>query len=239
MLEQALAMLCAAIAATFAGGFIASRFRKNLKLLVGFSAGLLIGIAFFDLIPEAFGLSEARIASVFLVAGFLLYFILERFILVHPCTEEHCASERHSKPSGLSAILGLVLHRFLDGAVIMLSFKAGESLGFLVALAIVIHSIPDGINSITVMLLKKHNAFWKWFAALAVAVFAGAGVAFMTPLEESHLGLLIAFVAGWFLYLGASDLLPEAHKQHKDFQALVATLAGFAIMGIATQFLAF
>jgi len=239
MLAEVFALLCAAIIATFAGGLLASKFRKNLKLLVGFSAGLLVGVAFFDLLPEAFGLSEARLASFFLALGFLMYFLLERFILVHPCSEEHCASERHSRPSGASAILGLVLHRFLDGAVIMLSFKADVQVGIIVALAIIIHSIPDGINSVTVMLLKRHNSFWKWFAALAIAVFAGATVAFFAPIQESQLGYLIAFVAGWFLYLGASDLLPEAHKQHKDFPALVATLAGFAVMALATGLLKF
>ena len=231
--------MAAAIAATFLGGFLALKFKKNLKLLVALSSGLLIGIAFFDLLPEAFSLSEARLTSFFLALGFLLYFLLERFILVHPCTEEHCDSERHSRPSGMSAILGLVLHRFLDGAVIVLSLKTSPQVGIIVALAIIVHSIPDGINSVTVMLLKKKNAFWKWFLALAIAVFAGAGAAFLLPIQESQLGFLIAFIAGWFLYLGASDLLPEAHKQHKDFPALVATLAGFAIIAMATALLKF
>ena len=159
---QLFAFLIAAIAATFLGGFIALRFKSNLKILVAFSAGLLVGVAFFDLLPEAFNLSEARLASFFLAFGFLLYFLLEKFILIHPCSEEHCETERHSKPSGISAILGLVLHRFLDGLVIALSFKANAELGLLVGFAIIIHSIPDGVNSVTVMLLKKRNAFWKF-----------------------------------------------------------------------------
>ncbi|MDO8647441.1 MAG: ZIP family metal transporter [Candidatus Diapherotrites archaeon] len=236
---QAIAFLIAAIAATFFGGFLATKFEKNLKLLVALSSGLLIGIAFFDLLPEAFGLSEARLTSFFLAFGFLLYFLLERFILVHPCTEKHCDSERHAKPSSASAILGLVLHRFLDGAVIILSFKTSPQVGIIVALAIVVHSIPDGVNSVTVMLLRKKNQFWKWFIALAIAVFAGAGTALALPIDESQLGFLIAFVAGWFLYLGASDLLPEAHKQQKDFPALLATLAGFVAIAIATMLLKF
>ena len=236
---QLFAFLIAAIAATFLGGFIALRFKSNLKILVAFSAGLLVGVAFFDLLPEAFQLSEARLASFFLAFGFLIYFLLEKFILVHPCTEEHCETERHSKPSGLTAILGLVLHRFLDGLVIALSFKANAELGLLVGFAIIIHSIPDGVNSVTVMLLKKRNAFWKWFVALAIAVFAGSGLAFLLPIQESQLGFLVAFIAGWFLYLGASDLLPEAHKEEKNIPALAATLAGFVIIAIATGFLKF
>lgn len=236
---QVLLFLVIAIAATFLGGFAALRFKKRLKLLVAFSAGLLVGVAFFDLLPEAFQISEARLASIFLALGFLLYFLLERFILVHPCTEENCETERHSHPSGIAAIFGLVLHRFLDGLVIVLSFKASAQIGFLVGLAIIIHSIPDGVNSVTVMLLKKRNAFWKWFIALAIAVFAGAGLAIVLPIQESQVGFLIAFIAGWFLYLGASDLLPEAHKEGKSITALAATLAGFAIIAIVTGFLKF
>ena len=105
---QLFAFLTTAIAATFLGGFIALRFKSNLKILVAFSAGLLTGVAFFDLLPEAFQISEARLASLFLAFGFLLYFLLEKFILVHPCSEEHCETERHSRPSGIAATARLM-----------------------------------------------------------------------------------------------------------------------------------
>jgi len=236
---QLFIFLISAIAATFFGGFIALRFKNRLKFLVAFSAGLLVGVAFFDLLPEAFKLSSARIASFFLAFGFLLYFLLEKFILVHACTEEHCISERHSRPSGIAAVFGLVMHRLLDGLAIALSFKASAEIGLLVGFAIIIHSIPDGINSVAVMMLKKRNAFMQWFAALAIAVFAGAGIALILPIQESQLGFLAAFIAGWFLYLGASDLLPEAHKEEKSIPALIATIAGFVTIAIATEFFQF
>jgi ZIP family zinc transporter len=236
---QALWFLIAAIIATTFGGFLALHFKNRLKLLVAFSAGLLVGVAFFDLLPESFSISQPELVSIFLALGFLLYLILERFVLVHPCIEQECITERHSKPSGIAGIFGLVLHRFIDGLVIVLAFKASAGIGFVVALAIIVHSIPDGVNSVTVMLLKKRNAFLQWFSALAIAVFAGAGLALILPIQESHLGLLTAFVAGWFLYLGASDLLPEAHKESRNIPALIATVLGFVVIAIATGFLKF
>lgn len=236
---QALAFLIAAILATSLGGFLALRFKNRLKLLVAFSAGLLVGVAFFDLLPESFFLSHPSTVSIFLALGFLLYLVLERFVLVHPCIESDCGTERHSKPSGIAAIFGLVLHRFIDGLVIVLAFKASAGIGAIVALAIIVHSIPDGVNSVAVMLLKKRNAFLQWFLALAIAVFAGAGLALLLPIQENHLGLLTAFVAGWFLYLGASDLLPEAHKESRNLPALIATILGFAVIATAAGFLKF
>ena len=239
MLELAVSFLVLSIIATFAGGLAALRLKKRLKLLVAFSAGLLVGVAFFDLLPEAFGLSEARFVSISIALGFLLYLVLERFILMHACEGTECGSERHSHPSAIAAIFGLVFHRFLDGLVIMLSFKAGVEIGFLVALAIVVHSVPDGVNSITVLLLKKRQKFLQWFIALAIAVFAGAGLGFFLPLQENQLGFLIAFIAGWFLYLGASDLLPEVHREERSIPALAATILGFVLIAIVTGFFSF
>jgi len=218
-----------AIIATIFGGYLAFSLRRHLKLLVAFSAGLLISIAFFDLIPEAFGAlpGQTIFVSLSLVVGFLAYFILEKFILMHSCFEPHeCETHSHS---GFSGMAGLVLHRLLDGIVLGISLKASPETALMVGIAITIHSVPDGINSVTVLLLKKQKQLVQWLLTVSSVLFIGFIATFFIALPEKVLGLLLGFVAGWFIYLGASDLMPEAHKE-RSISLLFATICGFAFV---------
>lgn len=226
-----------AILSTVTGAFFALQFRKFLRPLIGLSAGMLIGVSFFDLMPESFSiLGGFSLFTAAVLSGFLFYLILERFILFHACHEEQDSHHFH-RHTGTLGLIGLTMHRAMDGFVIGLSFKSSPSLGLLVSLAIIAHSFPDGVNAVTLMLSKKQLEFKKWVALLAAAIIAGALLSQFVLLPQATLGLLIGFVAGWFLYLGASDLLPEAHKDNANLLPLFTTLIGLALIYIITLLL--
>ncbi len=224
-----------AIASTTLGGFLALRFARHLRPLIGFAAGMLIAVAFFDLLPESFQiLRDFQLLSLGVLAGFLFYLTLERFILFHACQEPTDSAHRHAHASGSLGLFGLTLHRAMDGLVIGLSFQGSTALGVLVSLAIVAHSFPDGVNAVAVMLSKKKLQFNRWIFMLAVAILAGALIAQFVVVPEKMLGFLIAFVGGWFLYLGASDLLPEAHRESANLLPLATTILGIVLVWVLT-----
>lgn len=232
-----LIFLVLAIISTTLGGLLALKLKKYLHPLIGLAAGLLIGVAFLDLLPESIELvPNVQLVSFALLAGFLFYLILERFMLFHACQEPVHSHHYHAHEISL---LPMVIHRAMDGFVIALSFQSSEPLGILVSLAIVAHSFPDGVNAVTLMLTKKSVHFKRWIAALAVAILGGALLAQFLTIPNEQLGLLIAFVAGWFLYLGASDLLPEAHHDDANLLPLLTTLIGIGFMLVVTNLLHF
>lgn len=224
-----------AIASTTIGGLFAMRFKSHLHPLIGLAAGLLVGVAFFDLLPEAVEiLGDIEMVSLGIVVGFLFYLILERFMLFHACQEPEHSHHYHSQGLGLWP---LVIHRGMDGFVIGLSFQSSAELGIIVSLAIAAHSFPDGVNAVALMLSKNNLHFKRWIFFLAIAILAGAALSQLVRVPEAYLGFLIAFVAGWFLYLGASDLLPESHQDDANLIPLVATLVGIGFVYATTALL--
>ncbi len=225
----------AAFCATFLGGLFALRLKDRLHLILGFSAGAVIGVAFFDLLPEALQLG-ARYAPASLAGtvavGFLTYLLLDRLLLLHP----HAASNG-SAARGHVGAASLSLHSFLDGVGIGLAVKVSPSVGAIVAVAVLTHDFSDGINTVNLVLKNKgpdRRAF-SWLLVDAFAPVAGIVATLFVTVPAAELGLLLALFAGFFLYIGASDLIPESYHAHPVRWTTVMTLIGAGTLYVIVQ----
>jgi len=228
---------------TIIGGLIGLKWKDSMHLMLGFTAGVLISVVAFDIFPELFELIEAtgigfRMPMIALVAGFLVFHIAEKTFLIHHAHEDHYGEHKHPKVGVMSA-LALAAHSFLDGVGIGLGFQVSPSIGIVVALAVLAHNFSDGLNTISLMLGHKNTdkSALKFLLITAIApVLGGLSTLFFT-LSENSLVIYLAFFAGFLLYIGASDILPEAHSKDSSFKTIAATLLGVAFIFIVTSFI--
>lgn len=234
----------AAFVFTFLGGVFALRFKDKLHLILGFSAGAVIGVAFFDLIPEAIELggSSHEISTItsIVALGFIIYMILDRFIIMHGHTHhEHGDAEQECAHNhrGILGAGSLSVHSFLDGIAIGLAFQVSSAVGIIVAVAVLVHDFSDGINTVN-MILKNggdRKTAMKWLFVDALAPVIGVVSTLFLTLPESALGIVLALFAGFFLYIGASDLLPESHHSHPTKWTTIMTILGVAVLFVAIK----
>ena len=230
----------ATIVSTFLGGLFGIRFKDKLHLILGFSAGAVIGVALFDLIPESISLATKAypldLVTVMMAVGFILYMILDRsFALRAQCHDgAECQNENHIGQLGAAA---LCLHSFLDGLAIGLAFKVNQSVGWVVATAVLAHDFSDGINTVN-MILKESGSqklAFRWLVVDALAPALGVIATLFFTVSESILGLILAIFTGLFLYIGASDLIPESHHRHPAFLTTVMTILGMTVIFIVIR----
>lgn len=227
----------AASAATFVGGSVALKLKDKLHLVLGFSAGAIIAVAFFDLIPEALELGEGMYSPFALMTatavGFFAYVIVDRFILTHKHTDEdeHAHARANASAGALSG------HSVLDGFAIGLAFQASPAIGAIVAAAVLTHDFSDGINTVNLVLKNGGTRMqaMRWLIVDALAPLVGAFATLFTTLPSSLLALVLATFAGFFLYIGASDLLPESHHAHPKTLTTLLTLVGAVVLFIAIR----
>jgi len=218
------------------GGAVAFRFRDRLHLLLGFSSGAVLGVVLFDLLPEVFALRPPSTVMLAAALGFLAFFALERITRLHGAREHEHETGPHDMEVGLAGALGLSLHSFLDGVAIGVGFQASALLGVVIALGVIAHDFSDGLNTVTVMLAHGHPVRRSAGLLLLdmVTPVLGAASTLLFQLPESALPWLLAFFCGFFLYIGASDLLPEA-RQHDSPMVGVATVAGMLLVFLVTR----
>lgn len=226
----------AAFISTSLGGLFALRLKDRLHLILGFSAGAVIGVAFFDLMPEALTIigraHSAAFGTAIVATGFALYLILDRLIVLHHDHEDTEHGER-----GLWGASTLSFHSFLDGLGIGLAFHVSATIGIIVAAAVLTHDFSDGINTVNMILKNggdRRRAF-KWLFIDAIAPVIGIVVTVFVNVTDSQLGILLALFSGFFLYIGASDLLPESHHRHPVRWTTVATVLGMAVIFIVIR----
>lgn len=219
------------------GGVAAIRFRDRLHLLLGFSSGAVLSVALFDLIPEVFAIDHGSVMP-FVGIGFLAFFALERFTAMHRAREHAHATTAHDQEFGILMAAGLSIHSFLDGVAIGVGFQTSAHVGLLIAFAVIAHDLSDGLNTVTVVLAHgnpiNRAAIWLFVDALAPVLGASATVA-VGP-NPAILPWILAFFAGSFLYIGASDLLPEA-REHDSPLVGFATAAGMLAIYLTTRLL--
>ncbi|TSC92954.1 MAG: zinc/iron permease [Candidatus Berkelbacteria bacterium Athens1014_28] len=228
----------ATIVATFLGGLFAVKFRDKLHLILGFSAGAVLGVVFFDLIPESIELVgekyEIALATLLMATGFCVYLIFDRLFSFHGCEEKECENHSHSGSFGAMAF---ALHSFVDGLGVGLAFKISPEIGWIVAIAVLAHNFSDGINVVNIILKNrgqlKNAIAWLIFDALAPAI--GIVSASVIVISGSSLGLLLSLFAGSFLYIGASDLIPESHHRHPTVWTSISTILGLLVLFFATR----
>lgn len=231
----------AAVVATLLGGAFALRYQDKLHLILGFSAGAVLGVALFDLLPEAFDLATKRYSTptvtLFVAAGFFAFLFLNRILLLHP---EETDAEAHYRRGALGAA-SLSLHSFLDGVGIGLAFKVSVAVGATVAAAVLAHDFSDGINTVTIVLRNRGRDLWalRWLLVDAAAPLLGVASTSLYGFSEVHLGIVLAVFCGFFLYIGASDLLPESHHRHPKALTGLTNILGAAVIWLTIHFAAF
>lgn len=227
---------------TLLGGLTAIKNRDHLHRILGYTAGVLLGVVAFDILPEIFRLiTEHHISStlpmVSLVVAFLLFHILEKGIILHAAHEGEYGSHHHPQVGVLQAV-ALSGHSFLDGVGIGLGFQVSTGVGLIVAIAVIAHDFSDGLNTVSLM-LSHDNSLRKSIKLLivdAVAPVLGAASTLLYHLPVTGLVLYLGFFAGFLLYIGAADILPEAHSEHSSWVTIALTVSGALFMFIVTRF---
>ncbi len=210
---------------------------------MGFTAGVLIGVVFFDIFPEIialikdndFGSTGPMIA---ITLGFIIFHIFEKSILLHHSHEDEYSDHKHPHV-GVASALALCGHSFMDGIGIGLAFQINSATGILIAIAVVSHDFTDGMNTISLMISNK-NTIKKsrnFLILDAIAPVLGAVSTLFFSVPEKFLVLYLGFFAGFLLYIGASDILPEAHSKHSSYKLIGLTISGIFLIFVITRFL--
>ena len=222
--------------ATLSGGFLILRYREGQHYCFAFAAGSLIAVVFLDLLPESLSLGtqlgiSGRTLLEVLVVSFFLYSLIDRFFLTHHLHDD----DTHGHPMGLVGAGSLVVHSCMDGVAIGTAFRAGPSVGVIVATAVIVHDMTDGLNTVVVMLKNGHSpARARLFLVLdALAPVAGIVAASFMVLPQRFVAYLLAFFCGEFLYLGAGSLLPET-KKYGSVGIVAAMGLGAAVIFVLT-----
>lgn len=178
-----------------------------------FAAGALVTISLVHLVPEAIELASNALLVVLL--SFIAFYLLETAIVFHSGSEIHYAQgERHSKAPVIFS--GLFLHSLIDGFIITVGFEVSTELGLFAAAGVILHELPEGVTSFALLLrsMSRRTALGLSIAvALATPVGAAIALGSLGALTESGLGVMMAIAAGSFLYVAASDLIPETHEK--------------------------
>ena len=223
------------VLSTLAGGIVALRLHRELTTLIALTGGIVIGVALFEVLPEAIDAVDNAARVTGLVGlGFLIFFLAERALVLHH--RDDADQARAHEQVGVLGAAGLSMHSFIDGLGIGLAFGVNTTTGLLVFVAVVAHDFADGMNTVSFILSQSDNRrrAMTWLGVDAIAPLVGATVGATISVSEYALGHLLALYAGFFLFMGATDLLPEAH-QHPSRLRVGLTAAGFvAIFCVAT-----
>lgn len=240
----------AAMFMTYIGGFFALYFKDRLHLILGYSAGAVMGVALFDLIPEAINMGINQhipetinmvikhydVASItsFVALGFALYLLVDRFISslssvqMAPEYAHTHNGDSHTQYNNNFAIISLIIHSILDGLAIGLAFQINIQVGIVLSLAVLLHDFSDGINTVSLSLLKDKSSVKakKWLMIDAFMPMVGIVLAQAIQVNESIFAPILAIFAGFFLYIGASELIPESQHRHPYFWTTFMTMLG-------------
>jgi zinc and cadmium transporter len=209
---------------------------KILLLLVGFSAGALMGGAFFHLIPESIEGAGTEFTMFMVIAGFALFFLIERVLHWHHCHEHGGKCDVHTFT--YMNLIGDGIHNFIDGLIIAAGFSASFEIGIATTIAVISHEIPQEIGDFGVLVYggfsKLKALLFNFLSAITAILGAIVGVV-MVSITDSFISILIPFAAGGFIYIFASDLIPELHKEPKLSKSMMSFL--FFTFGIIFMYL--
>jgi zinc transporter ZupT len=227
----AIPFACLTFLTTLVGGRIALKLAHNLPTVIAFTGGIVVAVALFDVLPEAFdAIGSAQTTAALVGAGFLAFFLIERMLVLHHRDDPQQAKAHHQV--GALGATGLAIHSFIDGLGIGLAFGLDAATGVLVFIAVAAHDFADGMNMVSFVLMQSgdRRQAARWLIADAAAPVLGAVVGASVAISEDALGHVLALYVGFFLYLGATDLIPEAHHEHASWARVGLTVAGFALI---------
>lgn len=236
--------ILAALAA-FAGGLLAIKNRKKINLAMDFTAGIVLGLVAFDLLPEIFDIANTQMLDpvwpmIALVTGFLLFHLFEKFVPLHEASEKQYGPHRHPL-LGTARAVALTGHSFLDGLSIGVAFQANAAVGTAVAIAVIGHRFADGFDTTTFMLANKNKLshIKKWLAAVIIMPVIGGLVSLVFTFSESALAIYLGFFAGFILYIAAGNIMPQAHSKSSTRVSFLLTVLGVLFILAVTQLAGF
>jgi ZIP family zinc transporter len=236
-----IAMSATAVLSALSGGLMALRLVRQVGYVIAVGAGIRIGAAFFDLLPESVELMAGAtgVAMFFAAVGFLAFYVIEKVTLLHlgheTATELEHDDEAH-RHVGLIGAGAMSIHSLLDGVAMAAAFQASPELGLVVSLVVVIHRFSDGIGIVSLLLASRvqRSVAMRWVVIVSLAPVLGAAVTAFFAIPDAILGALLATFAGFFLYVGAAELLPEAHRNEGSRWVIAATLVGVLAILVLT-----
>lgn len=230
----ALAFGTLTVLSTLAGGLLGLRLAHSLSAAIALTGGIVVAVALFDILPEALdAVDDPRRVTALVAGGFVAFFVAERALVLHHRDETEQAQAHHRV--GALGAAGLSAHSFVDGLGIALAFGLDFETGILLFVAVVAHDFADGLNTVNFVLSQSNDrrAARRWLAVDALSPLVGVGVGSALAISDYALGNVLAVYAGMFLYLGATDLLPEAHA-HPSHSRVALTVAGFGAMYVVS-----
>jgi len=224
---------------TLLGGFIVLKFKKSLSIIFAFAAGSIVTVALMEILPESLEIASksgipVKYIMVSVVLSFLFFIILEKYFSAHPI--KGIISEGHVMgPIGAGS---LILLSLLDGLTMGIAFQVRVSIGIVVGFSIIIHDLPDGINTVVLMLKNQQSEKKALLFLFADGLAPLVGVLLTSAIifPKNALAILLAVFAGQFIYVGAASLLPES-QEHTIPRIAAATTLGFLFMFMITIFL--
>ena len=240
-LNMVILLAILAALATTVGGVVALKNQDKLYRLLGLTAGVVMGVVVFGLLPEIVELSEATsrditTAMVALMGGFLFFHVIEKTILISHA-DENKYGEHHHPHVGKAGAVALAGHSMLDGFGIGLAFQANPAIGAAVAFAVIAHSFSDGLNTVNLMLAHKNNRR-KAVVMLAVdaaAPLTGVLLSYLIHFGDEFILWYLSFFAGFLLYIAAAEILPEAHSKRSSYGTIALTVLGAVVMYFVTR----
>lgn len=234
MTLPALLVSLGAFASAMVGGWLALSAVRLVGVVIAVGAGIRIGAAFFDLIPESAELlGSLESTMLWTTIGFLSFYAIEKLTSLH-VGHETASELDHEEEShvhaGLAGAVGMGIHSFLDGVALAAGLTVGGGTAIVIAAVVIIHRFSDGIGVVSFLLASKVRigVAYRWLALVAVAPVAGILLGSVLSIPDPALGAELAFFAGFFLYVGAAELLPEAHRRDRSRWIALMTIGGAA-----------
>ena len=225
----------------FIGFFTLSLSEKTIHrvlfVLVAYSAGTILGAALFDLLPEAVEHVDEALVFPIIAGGFVFFLFLERVIYWyhgHGHIDEH-DEKKVTKEFAYLNLIGDFIHNFIDGMVIAAAFINGFVVGLTTAIAVLFHELPQEMGDYGILVYagieRRRALLLNFMAAISVVVGGAFGSLFITSVEELS-GWMVAFSAGAFLFLAASELIPEMLKEDDQRRAVIQLV--IMVLGMLT-----
>lgn len=195
---------------------------KLLLILIAFASGALLGAAFLDLLPETFALGREE-AFIFVLLGIMLFFVMEKFLRWRHCHDGKCDIHAFTYLN----LIGDGIHNCIDGMVIAATFLTSMELGIATTLAVIVHEIPQEIGDFGVLVyggLSRTKALFYNFISAVTAILGALFAYYLIQYMQYITVVLLPFAAGGFIYIAATDLLPELHKREKMKDSIIQLL---------------
>lgn len=216
------------------------RFKKYLPHLISLSIGTFLAVVFFELIPESSEMIGAELSSIYILTGFLFFFVFSKVLHWYHHHDGDCCPKTSVKTSGYLVLMGDFIHNFIDGIIIALAFSADFRIGIVTTAAVLFHEFPQEASDFFVMIhsgFSEGKALFFNFLVSLSTIIGAVLTYFLANKMDIIIGPALGLVAGNFLYISASDLLPELNKDHKNIsQQLFFVFLGILVIYLVMSF---